>query len=52
MLPISQAVVLLALHIAASTKDQSDLTPLSIDTAQRTGVCQPFPDEEIPQVVG
>jgi len=44
MLLVSQAVVLLASYIAASTKDLAGKIPRSVDTAQPTGVCCMFPE--------
>lgn len=47
MLLVSQAVVLLAWYIAASTKDLADEIPSSVDTEERTGVCWTFQDQQI-----
>lgn len=47
MLLVSQAVVLLAPYIAASTKDLADKIPPSVDAEEWTGVCWAFRDQQI-----
>lgn len=47
MLLVSQAVVLLAWYIAASSKDLADKIPPTVDTEERTGACWTFQDYQI-----